>query len=208
MPAAVIYAVGYLAEYGVISAATAFAIGSFVATYGAAILLVGGLAYSASESRKAKSQARDQYNASQVDRLTNISSTVGPRELVLGRVRKGGSVFFKASTGQFNRDMRVAIALAGHEIDAVEQIYCNDVLVTLDGSGNVLTAPYATSTTVTATGTTGGGSTFTLPANYVGGSVSGTKPGDFVDYAVSFTVAGLVATFAEVGVNVTYQTTR
>jgi len=206
MPAAVIYAVGYLAEYGVISAATAFAIGSFVATYGAAILLVGGLAYSASESRKAKAQARDQYNASQVDRLTNISSTVGPRELVLGRVRKGGSVFFKASTGQFNRDMRVAIALAGHEIDAVEQIYCNDVPVTLDGSGNVLTAPYATSTTVTATGTTGGGSTFTLPANYVVGSVSGTKPGDFVDYAVSFTVAGLVATFAEVGVNVTYQT--
>jgi Putative phage tail protein len=168
MPAAVVVAVGFLAEYGVISAATAFAIGSFAATYGAAILFVGALAYSASEARKAKSRATDQYNAAQVDRMASVSSSVAPRELVLGRVRKGGAVFFKASTGSQNRDLYLAIALAGHEIDAVEGIYLNDQLVALDANGFVTTAPYTTSTTLSGTVQTDAAGNGTVPATAYG----------------------------------------
>ena len=69
--------------------------------------------------------------------MASVSSSVAPRELVLGRVRKGGAVFFKASTGSQNRDLYLAIALAGHEIDAVEGIYLNDQLVALDANGFV-----------------------------------------------------------------------
>lgn len=156
MPQAIVFVVNWLAVSGAISVATAVAIGTFAATWGSLVLLVGGMAYSSYAQSKARKQARDQYNAAQVDRLQNISSTTAPRELVMGRARKGGAVFYKASTGQDQQVLYLAIALAGHEIDAIEEIYLNDVLVTLDGSGNVTTAPYATSATFTATTTIGG----------------------------------------------------
>ena len=196
MPAAIIVAVNYLAVYGAISVGTAVAIGTFVATYGTALLLVGGLAYSAAKAREAKSRASDAYNAAQVDRNVNVSSAVGARELVLGRVRKGGNVFYKASTGAYQKDLYLAIALAGHEIDAIETIYLNDQEVTLDGSGNVLTAPYLTSTTSSAYGNATG-YTYNLPANYVPGSVNG--------YECLVTIVGLVATVSVSGGFITYQ---
>jgi hypothetical protein len=108
----------------------------------AGTLLVGGLAMTNSQRRKAKRMARDQYNAAQVDRLVNVQTSVAPRELVLGRVRKGGHVFFKGSVGQFKEKYVMLIALAAHEIDAVEAIYFNDEQVALDVDGYVTSAPY------------------------------------------------------------------
>ena len=46
-------------------------------------------------------------------------------------VRKGGAVFFKGATGTNNDTFVMCLALAAHEIDAVETIYINDVPVTL-----------------------------------------------------------------------------
>lgn len=132
-----------------------FAVGATMVLYAAelasAALLLGGLAFSSAAAKKAKRRAKDAFNASQVDRLVNVSSPVAPRDLVLGRVRKGGAVFFKASTGTNKATFCMCIALAGHEIDAVEDIWFNDVKVTLDGSGNVTSAPYATTDLVTIT---------------------------------------------------------
>ena len=113
-------------------------------------LLLGSLALSARQRAKAKRQARDAYNAAQVDRLTNVVTTVAPRELVMGRVRKGGTVFFKGSTGTNKSTYVVCIAIAGHEIDGVEQIYFNDEPVTINGSGQVTSAPYAIGSTTSA----------------------------------------------------------
>lgn len=171
MPPAIVFAVNYLAVAGAISVATAVAIGTFVLTYGTAILVVGGLAYSAAKRREGEARARDAYNAAQVDRLANVSSAVAPRDLVLGRVRKAGAIFYKGSTGRDQQDMYLAIALAGHEIDAIEAIYLNDELVTLDGSGNVTDAPYAVSSRATAQQVVGVSGTITLPADYIVGSV-------------------------------------
>jgi hypothetical protein len=106
------------------------------------MILAGGLAYSAVQKRNAERAARAAFNAAQVDRLVNVSSSIASRELVMGRVRKGGAIFFKGSVGADNSKFVMCIALAAHEIDAVETIYLNDVPVTLDGSGYVQEEPY------------------------------------------------------------------
>ncbi len=164
--------------------AGATALGVFLFTnaaiIGTAALIVGGLAYSANKSRQAKEDARNQYNAAQVDRLATVSSTLAPRELVLGRVRKAGTVFYRSSTGANSQDLYLAIALAGHEVDAIEAIYLNDVLVSLDGDGNVTTAPYNLIATLTASGTGSLTPPGGLPASYVAGSLSSGEYGDGV----------------------------
>lgn len=210
MPQAVVWAVGFLAEYGVLSAATAFAVGSFAVTYGAAIMFVGAMAYSAAKGREAKSRARDQYNAGQVDRMVNISSAVAPRELVMGRVRKGGNVFYKASTGSLNRDLYMAIALADHEIDAVEQIYLNDMPVTLDGSGFVLTAPWYSTNTLTGFAN-GSGYTGTILASYIPGTVTATaivvSGNESNEVVCSVSIVGTTVTTSLPNAAITYQYT-
>lgn len=121
-------------------------------TWAAATVLVGTLALSQYQRRKAERAARAQYDASQVDRLVNLPATVAPRELVLGRVRKGGTVFFRGTTGYwFNSQFFMCISLAAHEIDAVEQIYFNDEPVTVNEEGFVTSAPYGRTLRETAT---------------------------------------------------------
>jgi hypothetical protein len=161
---------------------------------------------SSAQARTAKAQARDQYNSSQVDRLATINSAIGPRELVMGRVRKGGTVLYKASTGAYQKDLYIVLALAGHEIDAVESIYLNDVLVTLDGSGNVTTAPYYTSATISAAVVADGSGNTTLPATYIAGSVAAAITGDITEEIV-VSVTGSTASTGRPGCTITYQYT-
>lgn len=141
MAEAVLFVAEVIAEAGFAEAAYTAAV--YASEIAAGALIVGGMAYSSAQKRKMARMARDAYNAAQVDRMANVVSTVAPRELVLGRVRKAGTVFFKASTDTNNTKFVMLVALAGHEIDAVETIYLNDVAVTLDGSGYVTDEPYA-----------------------------------------------------------------
>jgi hypothetical protein len=188
---------------------TASAIAGFASTYG---LVAGGLALSASQAKKAKRKARDAYNAQQVDRLVNTSSAVADRELVLGRVRKGGAVFFKASTGTHKTTFVQCIALAAHEVDALEQIWFNDTPVTVDGSGNVQTMPWALSTT-TSGWAVGTGSAQDLPHVPIAGSVrahtgtAGGPEGDLLEVAVTGSAADGTGTTltTELGANISYQ---
>lgn len=119
-----------------------------VAAY--AITLIGTLALSSYQKRKAERAARAQFDAAQVDRLANVPATVAPRELVLGRVRKGGHVFFKTSVGQYKELFIMCIAVAAHEIDAIENVYFNDQPVDLNAQGQVTTAPYGQAATISA----------------------------------------------------------
>jgi hypothetical protein len=108
-------------------------------------LLVGGLAVTDAQRKKAKRQAREGFNSAQVDRLVNVQTSILSREMVLGRVRKGGGVFFRGSVGAFKEKYVMLIALAAHEIDGIEQIYFNNEPVTLDVDGYVQTEPYSLS---------------------------------------------------------------
>jgi hypothetical protein len=176
-------------------AGTALTIASFAANYG---LILGGLALSSNAQKNAKRKAREQYNAAQVDRIANVSSTVAPRELVLGRLRKGGSVFYRASTGSNKATFVMLVALAGHEIDAVEQIYLNDQAVTLDGNGNVQEAPYLITSSLTASVTANSSGIATLGHTPVAGSVyayTGTQSGPDGDIVnVNAAVSGVTVT--------------
>ena len=184
-------AIAYLGAYLLMST-EAVALGAFLlgnaAVIGTGALILGGLAYSSYKARQAKEDARNQYNAAQVDRLATVSSAIAPRDLVLGRVRKAGTVFYRNTTGANSQDLYLAIALAGHELDAIEQIYLNDVPVTLDASGFVTTAPYSSTATLTASGD---GLAPSLPATYVPGTlVSGTygDAGNLERYSYQYTV--------------------
>ena len=65
---------------------------------------------------------------SQVTNRTHIiRSAVANRQIVYGRAMVSGPLLF-AATDVSNRDLHMVIALAGHEIDAVESVYFNDEL--------------------------------------------------------------------------------
>lgn len=122
---------------------------STVTAISSAIYLLGTVALSSAQKKKAERSARAQFESSQTDRMANVPTTVGPRELVLGRVRKGGNVFFRASWGQGSPVFVMCIALAAHEIGGVERVYFNDIPVDIDGGGNVTTAPWGRNNTRT-----------------------------------------------------------
>ncbi|UVH54660.1 phage tail protein [Variovorax paradoxus] len=152
--------------------ATAAAIAAY------AITLVGTLALSSYQKRKAERVARAQFDAAQVDRLANVPSTVAQRELVLGTVRKGGHVFFKTSVGQYKELFIMCVAMASHEIDAYEQIYLNDQPVEINDLGQVITAPYGRSATLDGSKTSTS-TTFTLDHDPIPGSVSAVEAPPF-----------------------------
>lgn len=149
----------------------------------------------------AKRKARAQFNASQVDRLVNTGGTTQPRMLLMGRVRVGGFVAFRGSVGVHKEKFVMILALAAHEIDAVEQVYLNDTAVTLDGNGYVLTAPYALSRTETGRATYAPGAvTITLDHDPMAGSIEVTAKRDLSDRGrtetvrLPFSVSGRVVT--------------
>ena len=67
----------------------------------------------------------------------NQRTAVASREYVYGQVRKGGTITYMESTGASNRYMHMVLVLAGNELTEISDIYINDEVVTLDGSGFV-----------------------------------------------------------------------
>lgn len=75
--------------------------------------------------------------------LANTRGATDPQEYVYGRVRKGGTITYLEATGPDNQFLHMIICLAGHECDAIEDIYVNDEVVTLDANGFVTSDPWA-----------------------------------------------------------------
>ena len=57
--------------------------------------------------------------------------------VIYGKVRVGGAVVYDEATGTNNKFLHRIIAVAGHEVESFEDIYINDEIATIDGSGNV-----------------------------------------------------------------------
>ncbi|WP_295986479.1 phage tail protein [uncultured Variovorax sp.] len=164
-----------------------------------AITLVGTIALSSYQKRKAERAAKAQFDAAQVDRLVNYPGTTMPRELVLGRVRKGGHAFYKTSIGQYKELFVMCVAMAGHEIDGYEQIYLNDQPVDVNEAGQVTTAPYGRAANISTSEILAGAST-TLARQPVDGVVSVTRefPGGIgVTDVTGFTLSGRDLTITE-----------
>lgn len=79
----------------------------------------------------------DAATAANKGRIINAREPAAPQEYVYGQVRKGGVITFMESTGADNKYMHMVLVLAGHECEEIGDIYINDEVVTLDGSGFV-----------------------------------------------------------------------
>lgn len=167
-----------------------------IATY--AVSIIGSLALSNAQKRKAERIARAQFDAAQVDRLVNVASTVAPRELVLGRVRKGGHVFYKTSVGQYKELFIMLVAIASHEIDGIEQIYLNDQPVDVNEFGQVTTAPYGRAATIDVRQSSFS-TTITLDHDPIAGSITATESPPFGPgmHEVKWSITGRVVTIID-----------
>lgn len=70
----------------------------------------------------------------------SIAGESGPavdHQIIYGRTRVGGARVYDASTGTNNNELHRILVFAGHEIESYDEIYLNDEVVTLDGTGNV-----------------------------------------------------------------------
>ncbi|MCW7541877.1 phage tail protein [Aquabacterium sp. A7-Y] len=132
--------------------------------------------YAKHQKRKAEQAARNAYNASLKDRHVMLRGAIEGRDLVLGRVRKSGPLVFFGSTGEHKERFVAIIALAGHEIDGVEQVYFNDEPVVVDGDGWVRTVPYVRSQKRTGSASmfiSNGFGSVTLPHTPIAGTAFG-----------------------------------
>jgi hypothetical protein len=125
-----------------------------VALVNAALTIGASLAYGSVQSRSARRQARDQFNASLKDREVMVRGGTAPQRIIYGRDRISGPIIYVQSTGTKKEFLHLVVALAGHECDAIESIYFNDVLLpTPDGSGNITSGDFAYTTTASTTET-------------------------------------------------------
>lgn len=72
----------------------------------------------------------------------NGRSAAGPHTIIYGRTRVSGLMTYMEATGSTNDYHHYMIPLAGHEVSDIGDIYLNDEVVTLDGSGNVTSADW------------------------------------------------------------------
>lgn len=70
--------------------------------------------------------------------LTGESGSAVDHQIIYGKTKVGGIRIYDTTTGgETNTFLHRILAYAGHEIESYEEIYLNDEIVTLDGSGNV-----------------------------------------------------------------------
>lgn len=129
------------------------------------------------EVRRRQRNARNDYNNSLNDRLNLVRATNAPRRRVYGEDLVGGLAYVIGSSGALSEYLHIIVVHAAHECDAILDVYYNDTLVTLDGSGNATSAPYGQTRNdlrgikQTAWGSNIGGGTTTLDHVPTAGSV-------------------------------------
>ncbi len=130
------------------------------------------------QARKAKQQAKDAYNASLRDRLVMTATTSARRSRVYGKSRNVDGIIFKGTHGSKSEFYTLVVALAGHECDAIEEVYYGDKRLDLesDGSGGfwVTNPPFQQSENLSASErmtTSGSTATVTLPHAPIIGSI-------------------------------------
>ena len=131
----------------VVAAVVAFAIPATAATaitvFGTAISfasIIGYVGYTAlTVSALKKLSAQAMAGVENKGTLFNIREAAGAQEYVYGQVRKGGVLTYIDETGTDNKYLHIVIVLAGHEVEEIGDIYINDEVVTIDGSGIVTT---------------------------------------------------------------------
>ncbi len=145
------------------AAVAAGATATTAAVIGYATTIVASLAVGKIQQRKAARTASESLQ----DRTSPVRQSDAARTIVYGRTRVSGPIVYHVAHGAKKQDVSQVIPLAGHRIEAVDDVWFNDVSIS-PWSGGPVTAgsPYYVaadrSTTFTFTGNTVG-NTFTLP---------------------------------------------
>lgn len=112
--------------------------------------------------------------------LVNTREADAPHDYVYGTVRKGGVITYVEATGSSNKFLHIILTLAGHEVQAIDDIYIDDQVVTLDGNGFVTSQSYNSKIRILKYT----GSQTTAPALLLAESNQITS--DFVGYGISY----------------------
>lgn len=169
---------------------------SWIQVAATALVVVSGL----QQASKAKRAARAAWEASLQDRKIMIRSAEAPRTITYGRDKVSGPLVYACTSGPYSEYLHVVVALAGHEIDAIEEIYLgDDPLGTLDGNGYVQAGSkfYKTSATPRQENVVVSGGQVTLSATPVSVTSIGYQEGGWDGYSfvfVSYSQAGSVLT--------------
>jgi hypothetical protein len=119
-----------------------YAAGGIALTSTAAIMAVGALGYLAvtAATSMALNALIPKPKLQGVNRgyQTNARGSALDHQIIYGRVKTGGAIIYNEATGVNNKDLHRIIAYAGHEVTSFDEIYVNDEVVTLDGTGNVI----------------------------------------------------------------------
>jgi len=84
--------------------------------------------------------SQPKVSAGQRGYLITANGSALDHQVIYGKMRVAGARVFDATTGGDNKYLHRILAFSGHEIEAFDEIYLNDEIVTLDANGNV-TAP-------------------------------------------------------------------
>ena len=68
------------------------------------------------------------------DRSQATRNPISARTIVYGKTRVSGTIVYLSTTGATNEYLHIVLTLAGHEIQAIDEIYFNDELVPLTGN--------------------------------------------------------------------------
>tara|TARA_R110000868_G_scaffold282733_2_gene543049 strand:- start:1484 stop:3682 length:2199 start_codon:yes stop_codon:yes gene_type:complete len=85
-------------------------------------------------------------------RQSTIRSTIEPQKIIYGEALVSGPITFVGVSGTNNEIMHHVIALAGHEVDAITDIWLDDQIITnaqFNGSGEVTSGTFTGIMTVT-----------------------------------------------------------
>lgn len=75
-------------------------------------------------------------DASLSERSQMVRSPIAARSIIYGRSRVSGTLVYISTTGTRNEFLNLVVTLAGHEVEAIDEIYFNDELVPLTGTNN------------------------------------------------------------------------
>src|SRR5262249_49175733 len=110
----------------------------------AALFVGASYANNADQRRRLRNQARDAFNASLTGRQLTVRSAVEARGVLYGRDKVGGQLADWFITGTKGEFLHLVVAFYGHECDACETVYLNDVaLPAPDGSGFIQSGPFS-----------------------------------------------------------------
>lgn len=81
-------------------------------------------------------------DASLADRTQMVRSPIAARQVVYGETKASGVLVYISTTGTKNEFVHLVIALAGHEVEEIGDVYFNDELA-LTGAGSAATGRFA-----------------------------------------------------------------